>query len=140
MQIAGSGFAIRASDLIELADDSPSLTELMFRHEQYLLAQAQQSLACNARHKIPQRLATWLLRARDAADSNRLYLTQEFLAQMIGVQRASVSTVAGKLQDDGLISYRRGQIEILDEKKLNDAACECRQAVRMQYRRLFDRN
>ena len=132
VQMPGNGLTIRGSDFAELAEDCETLTALTFWHEQYLLAQAQQSTACNARHSISQRLATWLLRARDAAGQMRVDLTQEFLAQMLGVQRASVSTVAAKLQDDGLISYRRGRIEIVDEKKLTAAACECRNAVRMQ--------
>lgn len=137
VQVPGEAFSLGASDFAELADDSETLTALTFRHEQYLLAQAQQSTACNARHQISQRLATWLLRAGDAAGQMRIDLTQEFLAQMLGVQRASVSTVAAKLQDEGVIRYQRGRIKILDEKKLSETACECRQAVRTQYRRLF---
>jgi CRP-like cAMP-binding protein len=138
VQSAGAGLAVRASDFVELAARNVKLTALLFQHEQYLLAQTQQSVACNARHQIPQRLATWLLRAADAAEQKQLHLTQEFLAQMLGVQRASVSQVATKLQDDGLIRYQRGRIDILDETRLNEAACECREAVRTQRRRLFD--
>jgi CRP-like cAMP-binding protein len=101
------------------------------------MAQSQQSVACNARHDIPQRLATWLMRARDSLEQNELALTQEFLAQMLGVQRASVSLIAGKLQAEGLIRYRRGRIEIIDEHKLGDRACECCGAVRTAYQRLL---
>ena len=140
VQMPGVALAIQASELIELADESESLSAMLFRYEQYLLVQAQQSVACNARHQIGQRLATWLLRARDSAGQTHLHLTQEFLGQMLGVPRDGVSVVAEKLKDDGLISYARGQIEILDEKGLTVAACECSETVKMQYRRIFERD
>jgi CRP-like cAMP-binding protein len=94
-------------------------------------------VACNARHQIAMRLATWLIRSRDATNQTQLQMTQEFLAQMLGVQRASVSLVAAELQAEGLIRYRRGNIQIVNEEKLTERACECCQAVRVQYRRLF---
>ena len=138
VQMAGSGLAMRASDFAELVRQRDDIRALLFKHEEYLLAQSQQSVACNARHQIAMRLATWLIRSRDAAAQTHLGMTQEFLAQMLGVQRASVSLVAAELQEEGLIRYRRGNIEIVNEKKLIERACECCQAVRMQYRRLFD--
>ncbi len=137
VQMAGSALVTRASDFVDFAK-SRDLHALLFKHEEYLLAQSQQSVACNARHQIAMRLATWLIRSRDAAGQTNLQMTQEFLAQMLGVQRASVSLVAAELQEEGLIRYRRGNIEIVNEKKLIERACECCQAVRMQYRRLFD--
>lgn len=140
VQMPGTALALPPSELIELADESESLSAMLFRYEQYLLVQVQQSVACNARHQIGQRLATWLLRARDAAGQTQLHLTQEFLAQMLGVPRDGVSVVAEKLQDDGLIRYRRGVIDILDEKGLVDAACECSETVKMQYQRIFGRD
>ncbi len=138
VQMAGSALVMRASDFAEFARQRDDLRALLFKHEEYLLAQSQQSVACNARHQIAMRLATWLIRSRDAAGQTNLQMTQEFLAQMLGVQRASVSLVAAELQEEGLIRYRRGNIEIVNEKKLIERACECCQAVRMQYRRLFD--
>ena len=84
------------------------------RHEQALLAQAQQSAACNASHSVEARLSRWLLRARDLCDSETLPLTQEFLAQMIGVQRNAISIVAHALQQAGIIRYSRGHIDIKD--------------------------
>jgi CRP-like cAMP-binding protein len=137
VQMAGSALAMRAGDFIAFTRDRTAARELMFKHEQYLLAQAQQSVACNARHAVAMRLATWLIRSRDAAEQLNLQMTQEFLAQMLGVQRGSVSTVAAELQDEGLIRYRRGQIEILNEKKLVERACECCRTVRMHYRQIF---
>jgi CRP-like cAMP-binding protein len=138
VQMAGSALSMRAAEFAELVRQRDDIRALLFRHEEYLLAQSQQSVACNARHQIAMRLATWLLRSRDAAGQTHLEMTQEFLAQMLGVQRASVSLVAAELQEEGLIRYRRGNIEIVNEKKLIERACECCQAVRMQYRRLFD--
>ena len=139
-QMAGDGMTMRASELIELAQGDEALRTALYTHEEYILAQSQQSVACNARHQISERLATWLIRARDAVEQDVLTLTQEFLAQMLGVQRASVSLVAAKLQEEGLIRYRRGRIEIVDEKKLGERACECCHVVRTQYRRLFGDN
>ena len=139
VQMPGSGLVMHAADFIDYTTRRPAARELFFRHEQYLLAQTQQSVACNARHQVATRLATWLVRASDGAEQLNLQLTQEFLAQMLGVQRASVSAVAAELQSEGLIRYRRGQIEILNEKKLIERACECCQTVRMQYRQIFGR-
>jgi CRP-like cAMP-binding protein len=137
VQAAGSALAVRAAELVDFARQRDQVRNALFRHEQYIMAQSQQSVACNARHDIPQRLATWLMRARDSLEQNELALTQEFLAQMLGVQRASVSLVASKLQDEGLIRYRRGRIEIIDETKLGERACECCGTVRIAYRQLL---
>ena len=138
VQMAGNALVMRSSDFAEFVRQRDDLRTFLFKQEEYLLAQSQQSVACNARHQIAMRLATWLIRSRDAAGQTNLQMTQEFLAQMLGVQRASVSLVAAELQAEGLIRYRRGNIEIINEQKLIERACECCQAVRMQYRRLFD--
>src|SRR3569623_2934351 len=104
-QLPGNGWIIKAADLTELAERSAGIRDLIFSNEQYTLSQAQQTAACNAKHRIPQRLATWLLRAQFDPGEDELLLTQEFLAQVLGVQRASVSMFAGALQDKGLIFY-----------------------------------
>ena len=137
-QLPGSGWTVRADDLIELADREPGVRDLLFRNEQYTLAQAQQTAACNAKHRIPQRLATWILRAQFDSGDDELLLTQEFLAQMLGVQRASVSMFAGALQDKGLIFYRRGRVRILDRDGLVHEACECHATLRNRHAQLFD--
>jgi CRP-like cAMP-binding protein len=137
VQMPGDGLVMRAADFADFARQH-EVRELFYKNEEYLLAQSQQSVACNARHQVAMRLATWLIRSRDAANRTHLQMTQEFLAQMLGVQRASVSLVAAELQGEGLIRYRRGNIEIVNEQKLIERACECCQAVRTQYRRLFD--
>jgi CRP-like cAMP-binding protein len=137
VQMAGEALAIRASEFADFARNREDVKAQLYRHEQYLMAQAQQSVACNARHQISERLAAWLLRARDAAETGSLHLTQEFLAQMLGVQRASVSVVASSLQDAGMIAYRRGRIDIIDDKKLSQTACECHHTVHTQHQRLL---
>jgi CRP-like cAMP-binding protein len=137
-QLPGNGWTIKAHDLIALADGTPGIRELMFSNEQYTLSQAQQTAACNAKHRIPQRLATWILRAQFDTGEDELLLTQEYLAQMLGVQRASVSMFAGALQDKGLIFYRRGRVRVLDREGLEREACECHATLRNRYMRLFE--
>jgi CRP-like cAMP-binding protein len=102
-------------------------------HEQALLAQAQQSAACNAAHVIESRLARWLLRAADLHGSDELPLTQEYIAQMLGVRRTSVTVVARTLQQAGMIRYRRGHIKLLDMPALQETACECYQTIKLNY-------
>ena len=110
----------------------------LIRHEQALFAQAQQSAACNASHTVEARLSRWLLRSRELAGSNALGLTQEFVAQMLGVRRTSVSLVANTLQNAGLIRYSRGRIQITDLDGLRAASCECYGRVKAQYDRLLN--
>ena len=132
-----------AASLIELADfrivaaQSPALRGLVTRHGEALLAQAQQTAACNAVHSVEARLARWLLHARDLRDGRTLPLTQELLAQMIGVRRNAISIVAHALQEAGTISYSRGQIEILDVEALRATSCECHAAIRARQKQLL---
>jgi len=119
-----------------VAAASAPFRELIVRHEQSLLAHAQQSLLCNTLHPVEARLARWLLRARDLSDSEVLPLTQEALAQMMGVRRNAVSLVAHALQRAGIIHYSRGQIEILDLRALEKTSCDCYAAVKAQHLRL----
>jgi CRP-like cAMP-binding protein len=135
VQMPGSGSIINTADLTQLARQSNTLHRALVVHEQFLLAQAQQTAACNARHEIQQRLAAWLLRVSDRSGRDQLAITQEFLAQMLGVQRASVTIAAGALKDAGLISYRRGRIVIDNRAELENLACECYAAIRTQYER-----
>jgi CRP-like cAMP-binding protein len=111
---------------------------LLAAHEQFLLAQVQQTAACNALHSIEERMARWMLRMRNLVGTDvPLPLTQEYLAVMIGVRRTSVSLIASRLQTAGLISYARGQIYIEDLKGLEDASCACHKTVTRNYQRLF---
>ncbi|WP_158672132.1 Crp/Fnr family transcriptional regulator [Bradyrhizobium guangdongense] len=118
---------------------SESLISTVMRHEQTLLAQAQQSTACMANHEIDARLCRWLLRARDLSESDNLPFTQEFLAEMLGVQRTSVTTVARTLQEAGMVKYARGKIEILNVDGLREGACECYETIKQQYGQLLGR-
>ncbi len=120
-----------------VADRSITFRTLLARHEQALFAQAQQSVACNASHSVEARLARWLLHARDRTSSESLPLTQEVLAQMIGVQRNAVSMVANALQKAGILRYSRGHLEITDADGLRETSCECYQTVRTQHDRLL---
>lgn len=124
-QIPGQGWAMRAADFSGFVRRDPRLEALLVAHEQFTLAQAQQTAACNARHHIPQRMASWFLRASDATGESELHLTQEYMAHMLGVQRASVSVFAAQLQDEGYIRYRRGRVTITDRARLAEKACEC---------------
>src|SRR6185312_12531552 len=100
-------------------------------------AQAQQSAACNATHVVESRFARWLLRAADLCGSDVLPLTQEYIAQMLGVRRTSVTLVARTLQKAGLIRYTRGHIKILDKPALKETACECYKTVKMNYKNIL---
>ena len=131
------GATINPDVLRKLAHEFEPLQSLLIRHEQVLLAQAQQSAGCNASHTVETRMCRWLLRMHDLTGSNELNLTQEFLAQMLGVRRPSVSMVAGTLQEAGLIKYSRGHIHLLDLDQLEQSACECYETVKGNYERLL---
>jgi DNA-binding transcriptional regulator YhcF (GntR family) len=107
------------------------------RYNDLLLAQTQQSVACNALHALEARLCRWLLKAHDCVDSDSIPLTQEFLGHMLGVRRTTVTIAARLLQSAGLIRYRRGHIQILDRKALEDIACECYAVVRQNVEKVF---
>jgi CRP-like cAMP-binding protein len=137
VQIAGAASALDSRRLRELSDSSLTARAALFRHEQIILVQAQQSAACNATHTVEARLARWLLRCRDLQSSDDLLLTQEFIAEMMGVRRTSVSVVAHTLQQAGLVRYRRGHIRILNLEGLRETACECYDTVKAHSDRLL---
>jgi CRP-like cAMP-binding protein len=130
MQIAGSASMVEVDQARRLAERSEKFRRNLVRHEQLILAQSQQSAACNAAHTLEARLSRWLLRCRDLTGSNELELTQELLAEMLGVRRTSVSIVANTLQRAGFIKYRRGHIHVLDVTGLEESSCECYEAVK----------
>jgi CRP-like cAMP-binding protein len=137
VQLAGVASVIDADQLSRIADKDKPFRSLLIRHDLLLFSQAQQSAACNARHKVEARMCRWLLRMRDLAGSDDLQLTQEFLGQMMGVRRTSVSIVAGTLQKTGLIRYKRGNISILNVPRIRKRACECYETVKGHYHRLL---
>jgi CRP-like cAMP-binding protein len=137
VQIAGSASVVGADWLRSLTLTSAASRAALFRHEQLILVQAQQSAACNATHTVEARLARWLLRSRDLQGSDDLLLTQEYLGQMLGVRRTSVSVVANAFQQAGFIRYSRGHIRILNLAGLRETTCECYQTVKSHAERLL---
>lgn len=137
VQLGGDAMVCDPSAFRSAAMQSEKLISKIMRHEQTLFAQAQQSTACMANHEVDARLCRWLLRARDLAGADQLPFTQEFLAEMLGVRRPSVTTVARTLQEAGIIKYRRGHIEIVDVEAMRESACECYETVRGQYEQLL---
>jgi CRP-like cAMP-binding protein len=133
----GSASLIEIADIKAVAAKSAALRNLLVRHGLALVAQAQQSPACNASHSVEARMARWLLRARDLWDGETLPMTQELLARMIGVQRNAISIVAHALQEADVISYSRGRIEVLDMDALQATACECHRAVKTKLAKLL---
>jgi CRP-like cAMP-binding protein len=115
----------------------PALRELIVRYNDVLLAQVQQSVACNALHSLEARLCRWLLQTHDCVDGNVIPLTQEFLGQMLGVRRTTVTIAARLLQSARLIRYRRGLIHIVDRAALEDIACECYAVVKHNADKVF---
>lgn len=138
VQLGGDAMVCDMAAFRGAALQSENLIATVMRHEQALFAQALQSTACMAHHEIDARLCRWLLRARDLSESDNLPFTQEYLAEMLGVQRTSVTTVARTLQEAGMVKYTRGKIEILDVEGLREGACECYKTVKQQYGQLLD--
>jgi CRP-like cAMP-binding protein len=136
VQIGGTGVLCDADTFKRLAFQNAGLLSLIISHEQAVYAQAQQSAACNVAHDATARLCRWMLRARDLSGSDTLPFTQEFLAEMLGVQRTTVSPVAHTLQAAGMIQYKRGKIHILDVEGLRESACECYTTVKKRYEEL----
>jgi CRP-like cAMP-binding protein len=124
-QIEGVASRITAARFEAAVSASTSIKDLLVRYSDCLMMMIQQSAGCNALHALETRLCRWLLQTRDRNDSNRLPLTQEFLSQMLGVRRTTLTLIARDLQAAGLIRYRRGNIEILDRSGLEAKACEC---------------
>jgi CRP-like cAMP-binding protein len=137
VQVAGMASILDVDVLRDVAEKSPAFRTTLIRHEQALFAQAQQSAACNASHSVESRLARWLLRTRDLTGGDKLELTQEFLAQMLGVRRTSVSLVANTLQSAGFIRYSRGHVQILNLDGLRETSCECYETVKAHNDRLI---
>jgi CRP-like cAMP-binding protein len=139
-QIPGETLAIDADRFEAQVAESSKLRELMLSYTHVLLLHVAQGVACNRLHPVEQRCARWLLTTRDRLGTDEIELTQEFLAQMLGVRRATVTETVRILQRAGLISSRRGAIRIEDRAGLEDASCECYRVVRMEYDRLLSRS
>jgi CRP-like cAMP-binding protein len=136
VQVPGQASVVDAEHLKAVAQSSPELLKLLVKYETFFLAQVQQTTACNALHTVEQRMCKWLVRMHDLT-GDELPLTQEFMAQMMGVGRTSVSGVAAQLQKEGLVSYRRGQVRILNISLVERRSCECYRSVREHYAEEF---
>ena len=128
----GTAYRCDAETLQQLVQQCPELEKQLHRFGQRLAMQTTQIAACNRLHDVVERLARWIMMTHDRILSDNLPLTQEFLAQMLGTRRSSVTVAAGALQKAGLISYTRGSVTILSRRKLEDAACDCYGIVQRQ--------
>src|SRR5687768_5341899 len=132
-QAAGSALKIRAEIIREEFKRGGAFQTALLRYLHALMTQISQSAVCNVRHPLPGRLARWLLMYHDRLGKDEFELTQEFMAAMLGVRRSGISETASVLQKRGLIAYRRGWVQILNRKGLEDFACECYPVVKMKY-------
>jgi CRP-like cAMP-binding protein len=137
VQSAGFGFRLKADLLKNEFERFGPAMHLLLRYTQALITQMAQTAVCNRHHSVDQQLCRWLLLSLDRLQSNDLTMTQELIANMLGVRREGVTEAAGKLQDAGLIHYRRGQISVVDRPGLEARVCECYQVVKTEFDRLL---
>jgi CRP-like cAMP-binding protein len=137
VQVPGLALRVDLKALEAAKARSPYIRDLFARYADALLAQVMQSVACNSFHPLEARCCRWLLTAQDRSGGNEIPLTQEYLAEMLGVQRTTVSAVARILQDKGLIRYRRGTIRILDRAAVEKRSCECYASVERHFREVL---
>ncbi len=137
VQSAGHAYRLRGPLLKQEFDRTGAVHDLLLRYTMALLTQMAQTAVCNRHHTVDQQLCRWLLLSLDRLQSDELSMTQELIANMLGVRREGVTAAAGKLQSAGLISYHRGQITVLDRPGLEARVCECYGVVRREYDRLF---
>jgi CRP-like cAMP-binding protein len=137
VQTPTRGVRIGAAQMHEAWEKSPRIRELVDRHGEALFGHAIQSVACNALHSVEARFCRWLLTCHDRISTDTIALTQEFLADMLGVQRTTVTAVARALQEKGAIRYRRGVVDIVDRSVLETLSCECYGVIRRTYERLL---
>jgi CRP-like cAMP-binding protein len=135
VQVTGSAFRIRAKDMIVVLADCPALRKSLGQFGQEVAVQSAQIAACNRLHNANQRMARWLLMSQDRLGGTQVRLTQEFLAHMLGMRRASVTVALGFLQKAELITYVRGAVRIEDRSGLEVAACECYVSITQQHKR-----
>lgn len=137
-QVPGQAYRLSAAQFKELIHEPSRFTSILHRYTQALMVQISQGNGCNRIHSNDQRCARWLLQTHDRVGRDEFQLTQEFLGQMLGVRRATVSEVAGRLQAAGIIQYSRGVIRILDRARLETVSCACYGVVRKEYDRMYE--
>ena len=137
VQISGTVLSLDIEWLRQLVRERHEIDAVLTAHEQVILAQSQQAAACNAAHDVHERFAKWLLLARDRIGRDDFFLTQEFVAEMLGVRRSTVTLAAQSLQQAGAIRYHRGHVHILEADLLKEMSCECYQVIAERFARLF---
>ena len=137
VQSAGHAYRLRGQMLKQEFSRAGALQHLLLRYTLALLTQMAQTAVCNRHHTVDQQLCRWLLLSLDRLESNVLHMTQELIANMLGVRREGVTEAAGRLQSAGLIHYSRGNITILDRPGLEERVCECYEVVRKEFHRLL---
>src|ERR1700736_1325483 len=137
VQSAGSAYQMTGARLKEEFERHGELLHILLRYTQALITQMAQTAVCNRHHSVDQQLCRWLLLSLDRLQTNELSMTQELIANMLGVRREGVTEAAGKLQGAGLISYQRGRITVLDRPGLEARSCECYQVVKTEFDRLL---
>lgn len=140
VQSAGRGFRLRAQLMKAEFDRAGAVLHLLLRYTQALITQMSQTAVCNRHHSLDQQLCRWLLLSLDRLQGNELIMTQELIANMLGVRREGVTESAVKLQQAGLIRYGRGHITVLDREGLEKRSCECYAVVKKEYDRLLHLN
>jgi len=138
VQSAGHGYRMKGLLLKEEFENSHAVQLCLLRYTQALITQMSQTAVCNRHHSVDQQLCRWLLLSLDRLSSNKLEMTQELIANMLGVRREGVTEAAGKLQAQGIIHYSRGHITVLDRPALESQVCECYQVVKTEYDRLLN--
>ncbi len=137
VQSAGHGFRLKAKAMKKEFDRGGPVLHLLLRYTQALITQMSQTAVCNRHHTLDQQLCRWLLLSLDRLDGNELTMTQELIANMLGVRREGVTEGATKLQNAGLIKYSRGRINVLNRPGLEERSCECYAVVKKEYDRLL---
>lgn len=137
VQSSGYAFKLKSSILMTEFNRHESLLYLLLRYTQALITQMAQTAVCNRHHSVDQQLCRWLLLSLDRLTGSHLNMTQELIANMLGVRREGVTDAAGKLQKMGIISYSRGKIQVLDRSRLEELSCECYEVVKTETDRLF---
>jgi CRP-like cAMP-binding protein len=137
VQSAGSAWRLAGPAMKEEFTRGRAMQHLMLRYTQSLITQMAQTAVCNRHHSVDQQLCRWLLLSIDRLPAPEITMTQELIANMLGVRREGVTEAAGKLQKAGVISYRRGHIKVLDRPKLEKMSCECYEVVRLETARLL---
>jgi len=137
VQSAGHGYRLKAQFLKDEFNRAGPLMRLLLRYTQALITQMAQTAVCNRHHSVDQQLCRWLLLSLDRLPANQLNMTQELIANMLGVRREGVTEAAGKLQSDGIITYKRGRITVIDRPRLEKRTCECYAVVKREMDRLL---